>query len=86
MLRSADTELNIREQVCTVHFSFRSADEENSPPSFREDHRVRFFFPRELDLFLECSGFKLLKLAAFPSLHREPDETTWNVLGIARAQ
>jgi hypothetical protein len=39
----------------------------------------------ELDLFLRSSGFCLVRLGAFPSIERDPDETTWNVLGVARA-
>jgi len=38
-----------------------------------------------LDLFLECCGFNLVRLGCFPDLDRNPDETTWNVLGVARA-
>jgi SAM-dependent methyltransferase len=50
-----------------------------------ETHHVRFFFPLELELFLEASGFIPLRLTAFPEIERKPDETTWNVLQVARA-
>jgi hypothetical protein len=50
-----------------------------------ETHQMRFFFPLELDLFLECSGFTLIKLGAFPQFDQEPDQDTWNVCGVARA-
>jgi hypothetical protein len=46
---------------------------------------VRYFFPRELELFLEQSGFAPMRLGAFPEIEQEPSETTWNVLGVARA-
>lgn len=51
----------------------------------KECHSVRYFFPLELALFLECSGFAPIQLGAFPEFDRSPDETTWNVLGVARA-
>jgi hypothetical protein len=50
-----------------------------------EKHLMRFFFPLELNLFLECSGFVPVRLGAFPDFDRNPDETTWNVLCVARA-
>ena len=50
-----------------------------------ESHKMRYFFPLELELFLKCAGFKLIRLGAFPEFDRDPDETTWNVLGVARA-
>jgi hypothetical protein len=50
-----------------------------------ESHRMRYFFPLELNLFLECSGFAPIRLGAFPEFDRDPDEQSWNVLGIARA-
>jgi hypothetical protein len=50
-----------------------------------ETHSVRYFFPLELNLFLESSGFTAIRLGAFPEFDRNPDETTWNVLGIACA-
>jgi len=50
-----------------------------------ERHVMRYFFPLELDLFLKSSGFRLLRLGAFPELERDPDETTWNVMVVAQA-
>ena len=50
-----------------------------------DTHRVRFFFPMELELFLAHAGFELVSLTALPDLMRQADETTWNVLGVARA-
>jgi hypothetical protein len=46
---------------------------------------MRYFFAPELALFLESSGFRSLRLGAFPNFDREPDETTWNVLATATA-
>jgi hypothetical protein len=39
----------------------------------------------ELRLFLDCCGFRLTRLGAFPDFDRDPDETTWNCLGVAQA-
>jgi SAM-dependent methyltransferase len=50
-----------------------------------ERHTMRYFFPRELDLFLERAGFAPGRLGAFPHFDSEPSETTWNVLKLAQA-
>ena len=34
---------------------------------------------------LASLGFALVRLGAFPEVHKEPDETTWNVLVVAQA-
>jgi hypothetical protein len=51
----------------------------------QETHRMRYFFPLELSFFLDSSGFSLERLGAFPKFDDEPDETTWNVVAVARA-
>jgi SAM-dependent methyltransferase len=50
-----------------------------------ERHSVRYFFPLELDAFLERAGFELLSLTEFPSLDRPITTTSWNALVVARA-
>ena len=50
-----------------------------------ETHILRYFFARDLEHLLKGAGLSLLKLGAMPDISRAPDETTWNVLGIARA-
>jgi hypothetical protein len=46
---------------------------------------MRFFFPRELELFLTTAGMSLQRLGAFPDFDAEPDEATWNVLALSRS-
>jgi len=83
--RTAFGELDTGRHVCTVRFHVRRLRAGLPDVEIREDHAVRYFFPLELKFFLECSGFTLIRLGAFPELDLEPDETTWHILGIARA-
>ena len=84
ILRVVSGELDIRRHVCTVHFHVWRLEGEQVVAETEESHAMRYFFPRELDLFLECSEFALVRLGAFPEFNRDSDETTWNVLGVAR--
>lgn len=85
ILRVASGKLDIRCHVCTVHFHVWQLEGERLVGETEESHSMRYFFPLELDLFSECSGFALIRLGAFPEFDQDPDEETWNVLGVARA-
>lgn len=85
VLRASSGELDVRRQVCTVHFHLWRFENARVLEETRESHPMRYFFPRELELLLEAAGFTLYRLGAFPDIDREPDETTWNVIGVAGA-
>jgi hypothetical protein len=74
--RVADGTLDIAHHLCSVSYQMGPV---------QETHRMRYFFPLELDLLLSCTGFERLRIGAFPEFSREPDENTWNVLVAARA-
>jgi len=65
-----------------VHGVIRRASTFNTE---RIDHLYQDPHINGVRLFLECAGCTLVRLGAFPELHKEPDETTWNVLAVARA-
>lgn len=84
VLRVASGKLDIRHHVCTVHFHLWQLEGERLVAETEESHPMRYFFPLELALFLEDSRFTLIRLSAFPEFDQDPDEATWNVLGVAR--
>jgi SAM-dependent methyltransferase len=83
--RRVTAQLDILRHRCTVDLHVRRVAEGGVVEEVEERHAVRYFFPLELGLFLECEGFTLLRIGAFPEIAREPDETTWNVVAVARA-
>lgn len=82
-VRTATGELDLARNLCTVRYRIRAGSAAPRQSDFV--HRMRYFFAPELALFLESSGFRALRLGAFPDFDREPDETTWNVLATATA-
>lgn len=78
--RRTTGELDVRRHLCLVRFRIALEDQVEA-----ETHVVRFFFPRELELFLELAGFQLLSLSRFPTLGEEPDEHAWSVLVVGGA-
>jgi len=85
ILRVSSGELNIRRDICSVHFHLWRLEEERLVAETQESHIIRYFFPMELELLLEFSGFAPVRLGAFPEFDKDPDETTWNVLMVAQA-
>jgi len=85
ILRVASGELDVRKHLCTVHYHLWRLVGDQLVDETEESHQVRYFFPMELDLFLERSRLTLVHLGAFPDIDRNPDETTWNTVCVARA-
>ncbi len=84
LIRATDGQLDSARHLCAVTYRlFRLA--ERGFEETRETHRMRFFFPQELRLFLEWAGFETLSITAFPSLDEPCSERSWNALVVAAA-
>jgi len=85
ILRVASGTLDTFRHLCRTDYLLWRWSDGKPVQETSESHLMRYFFPRELDLFLQCEQFALDRLGAFPDFHRDPDETTWNVLAAAHA-
>ncbi len=85
VLRVASGQIDGRYHVCTVQYQLWELRQRELVSSIEETHRMRYFFPLELEFFLECAGFRMRDLRAFPDFDRPADETTWNVMCVANA-
>jgi SAM-dependent methyltransferase len=85
VIRVVNSQLDSRHHLCTVNYHLWRLMGDRVEAESEESHVVRYFFPMELGLMLNQSGFALESLTAFPTLDKPADETTWNVLGVARA-
>jgi SAM-dependent methyltransferase len=85
ILRLASGQVDVQRHLCKVSYHLWRMEGDRTRGQTEETHLMRFFFPLELNLFLECSSFAPIRLGAFPEFDRDPDTTTWNVCGVARA-
>jgi len=85
LIKSSRGELLTSRNSCLVSFHLWHIAENRLVQEVCEDHEMRYFFRPELDLFLHQAGLVLERLSGFPDLDGDADETTWNVLGVARA-
>jgi len=85
ILRASASELDTRQQTCTVRYHMWKFAADRLMGETAEVHTVRYFFPLEISLFLQSTGFKCVRIGAFPEFDRDPDEHSWNALCVARA-
>lgn len=86
VLRHAVGQLDVRRNLCTVRFHLWRLRGERVVAETEEYHTMRYFFAQELEVFLGGADLELIRLGAFPEFDHDPDESTWNVLGVARAR
>ena len=84
LIRVASGALDERHHLGEVRYQLWRLAGDRVIEATKETHRVRFFFPMELELFLAKAGFELINLTAFPDLAQSADETTWNVLTVGK--
>jgi SAM-dependent methyltransferase len=85
IIRVAAGSLDERHHLCTVDYRLWTLEGAQLVEEVTESHAMRYFFPLELELFLDRASFSLLRLGAFPGFATEPASSTWNVLALARA-
>lgn len=85
VIRVSSGQLDVQRHLCRVHYRLWHLNGNELVEEAEEEHTVRFFFPEELRLFLEMSGFRLLRLGCFPEFDRDPDEESWNAMLVAAA-
>jgi SAM-dependent methyltransferase len=85
LIRVATGELDARRDLCVVRYHVWRIEDGRVVAEVREEHPMRYFFARGLELMLAAAGFELTRLGGFPNLADEPSEQTWNVALVARA-
>jgi SAM-dependent methyltransferase len=86
LLRVTGGSLDVSRHLSRVAYRLWELAGDRVVAETEEEHVMRFFFPLELELFLDVCGFDLLRLGAFPEIEVDPDEGTWNVAVVARAR
>ena len=83
--RYASPHLDLVRQTVEVDYIITDVNGERMVRRVRETHRMRFFFPHELDLLLRAGGFRLVHLCPFGQLDEPVRVATWNVTVVAQA-
>jgi SAM-dependent methyltransferase len=85
VLRVSSGTLDTRRHLCHVDYLLWILEGNRLVRNAEESHSMRYFFPLELEFFLQSTGFSPVRLGPFPEFKNDPDETTWNVVQVAKA-
>lgn len=77
-IRSASTAIDSFRHLAHVTFRLWTVEGDRYLGYTEETHAMRYFFPQELDLFLQTAGFRLSSISRFPD-GGEPRDDSWNV-------
>lgn len=84
-LRFSSGELLPEKHAVDVHFRLWEFHEKQLRKQTNETHRVRFFFPLEVELYSQLCGWKLVALSVFGELDKKPSTESWNVFAVLEA-
>lgn len=82
IVRTSTTGLDVVKQIAEVNFRFTCLADGVSQHQFSEQHKVRYFFFREIETYLELCGFELIHRSGFMLETFSPDD--WNIAIVAR--
>ena len=84
LIRTALGRLEVLRHLCEIQYHLWHLNGDRVLSEAEEIHRMRFFFPMELEMALTQARLALCSLTAFPRIDCPADETAWNALVVAR--
>lgn len=84
LIRFSSGTVDPRRQLCHVRIHQLALAGAQIVSEAEETHVMRYFFPLEVELFLDHAGFDVVELASFDHEQGAVDQRTWNMLVVAR--
>lgn len=84
ILRCVDSVHDPHSQCCDVTIRLLRTNGDQIIADTEETHRVRYFFPLEIDLALRMAGFRLEAVRTFPDINAAPGVSTWSSVVVAK--
>lgn len=86
VVRISETEVDRFHQIYTTVYTCRVYEKEREKKEFQEEHKVSFFFLKELEQYLKAAGFELLQIFPYLSLAPFSGEvlSNWTLLAVAK--
>jgi len=87
VLRQAKPNLIAQDHICQVFYDLQILDKNSGKThKTKEKHTVRFYFPQEIMLMLEISGFQVLKICKAFDINKPADQNAWHMSVVAKAR
>ena len=84
IVRTSNTTLDRVEQIATINFDFELFESNQAISKFSEVHKIRYFFPREMEDLLRANKFEVIWRCPFLEANREIDPNDWNLTYIVK--
>ena len=85
VLRFSSGKLDLQKQLCSIAFEFWHVAEDRILSRVTEHHLMRYFFPREIEILLQASGFEMCDMGALKAFECVPGSEDRDVFCVARA-
>jgi len=85
IIRISNGEIDDIRQVCEISFEFWQVINDQITDRMIENHEMRYFFPREINMLLTSAGFRLGKLGTLDDFDSDPHKDDRNVFCVAIA-
>jgi len=86
LIRAASGTLDVYHHTADVRYQTWSIKGQQVVSETEEIHRMRYFFPQELNLFFTQADMNLLKISNFNDPQKLPTEETWNCMAVGQAE
>lgn len=84
IIRLTRSALDIMRHIVDVNFTVMKIRGDKILESTEETHRMRFFFPMELEFILKKTGYQVLKMIPFMEIEGVLSEDNWDMTIVAR--
>lgn len=84
IIRKSFPNLDIKQNIIDVRFNIKVLKDESLIKEYEEMNKVRFFFPKELERYMNNEGFELIYLCPLYNLDKRLTEKDWNMMLVAK--
>jgi len=85
VIRFANPEISTLNHTVQIDYKILHLRDNKVLGEIDERHGMRFFFPKELEYYMQKCEFEMLRLCPFLKLDQDMNETEWNVAVIGKA-
>ena len=85
IIRSSSGHIRGHDQCCDIAIRLQKLESDVIVESSEEFHRVRYYFPLEIDLALRVADFRVMAIRRFPEIDKDPDLDVWSAVVVAAA-
>lgn len=84
IIRLTHSKLDFMRHIVDVNFNVMRIIDKTIHESIEETHRMRFFFPMELELYLTNTSYQVLKMIPFMEIGGVLSDDKWDMTVVAR--